>query len=64
MKVGGEKVVKTEARIIAATNQNLRTLIESGKFREDLYYRLKSWRFKLLPSGSQGGYSRARRLSS
>jgi len=41
MKVGGEKVMKTEARIIAATNQNLRALIESGKFREDLYYRLK-----------------------
>jgi DNA-binding NtrC family response regulator len=41
MKVGGEKVLKTEARIIAATNQNLRTLIESGRFREDLYYRLK-----------------------
>lgn len=41
MKVGGEKVLKTEARIIAATNQNLRTLIQSGKFREDLYYRLK-----------------------
>jgi len=41
MKVGGEKVLKTEARIIAATNQNLKTLIENGKFREDLYYRLK-----------------------
>jgi DNA-binding NtrC family response regulator len=41
MKVGGEKVLKTEARIIAATNQNLRILIERGKFREDLYYRLK-----------------------
>ncbi|MCX6558942.1 MAG: sigma-54 dependent transcriptional regulator [Candidatus Aminicenantes bacterium] len=41
MKVGGEKVLKTEARIIAATNQSLRGLIESGKFREDLYYRLK-----------------------
>ena len=41
MKVGGEKVLKTEARIIAATNQNLRALIESGRFREDLYYRLK-----------------------
>jgi len=41
MKVGGEKILKTEARIIAATNQSLRTLIESGKFREDLYYRLK-----------------------
>ena len=41
MKVGGEKILKTEARIIAATNQSLRGLIESGKFREDLYYRLK-----------------------
>ena len=41
MKVGGEKVMKTEARIIAATNQSLRALIEGGKFREDLYYRLK-----------------------
>jgi len=41
MKVGGEKVLKTEARIIAATNQNLRALIEKGRFREDLYYRLK-----------------------
>ncbi len=41
MKVGGEKVLKTEARIIAATNHSLRTLIEGGKFREDLYYRLK-----------------------
>jgi two-component system response regulator AtoC len=41
MKVGGEKVLKTEARIIAATNQNLNGLIERGKFREDLYYRLK-----------------------
>jgi len=41
MKVGGEKVLKTEARITAATNQNLPSLIEKGRFREDLYYRLK-----------------------
>jgi two-component system response regulator AtoC len=41
MKVGGEKVLKTEARIIAATNQNLKALIDKGRFREDLYYRLK-----------------------
>jgi two-component system response regulator AtoC len=41
MKVGGEKVLKTEARIIAATNQNLMALIEKGRFREDLFYRLK-----------------------
>jgi DNA-binding NtrC family response regulator len=41
MKVGGEKVLKTEARIIAATNHDLKALIEGGRFREDLYYRLK-----------------------
>ncbi|MCU0244807.1 MAG: sigma-54 dependent transcriptional regulator, partial [Acidobacteria bacterium] len=41
MKVGGEKVLKTEARIIAATNQNLKALIDKGRFREDLFYRLK-----------------------
>lgn len=41
MKVGGEKVLKTEARIIAATNKQLKSLVEEGHFREDLYYRLK-----------------------
>jgi len=41
MKVGGEKVLKTEARIIAATNHDLKTLIAKGQFREDLFYRLK-----------------------
>lgn len=39
--VGGEKSIKTCARIIAATNKNLEKLMESGLFREDLYYRLK-----------------------
>lgn len=41
MKVGGEKILKTEARIIAATNHDLKSLIEKCRFREDLYYRLK-----------------------
>jgi DNA-binding NtrC family response regulator len=49
MKVGGERVLKTEARIIAATNQNLRALIEKGRFREDLYYRLKVVEIMLPP---------------
>ena len=49
MKVGGEKILKTEARIIAATNQNLESLIEKGKFREDLYYRLKVVEITLPP---------------
>jgi two-component system response regulator AtoC len=41
MKVGGERVLKTEARIIAATNKDLELQVEKGNFREDLYYRLK-----------------------
>jgi len=49
MKVGGEKVLKTEARIIAASNQNLADLIEKGRFREDLFYRLKVVEISLPP---------------
>ena len=39
-RVGGSSTIKTNARIIAATNADLEKKIEEGKFREDLYYRL------------------------
>ncbi|MDI6786475.1 MAG: sigma-54 dependent transcriptional regulator [bacterium] len=39
-RVGGVKLIKTNAQIISATNANLKKAIEEGKFREDLYYRL------------------------
>jgi transcriptional regulator with PAS, ATPase and Fis domain len=39
-KVGGEQSIKINARIIAATNQELSNLVSKGKFREDLFYRL------------------------
>jgi two-component system response regulator AtoC len=39
--VGGEMVRKTEARVIAATHQDLEALVEEGGFREDLYFRLR-----------------------
>jgi two-component system response regulator AtoC len=38
--VGGENLIPLKARIIAATNKNLQNIVEQGKFREDLYYRL------------------------
>ncbi|MDG1429887.1 MAG: sigma-54 dependent transcriptional regulator [Crocinitomicaceae bacterium] len=39
-RVGGEKDIKVNARIVAATNKNLREEIDKGNFREDLYHRL------------------------
>ncbi|MCH2228802.1 MAG: sigma-54 dependent transcriptional regulator [Crocinitomicaceae bacterium] len=39
-RVGGEKDIKVNARVIAATNKNLRNEIDEGNFREDLYHRL------------------------
>ena len=42
IRVGSSKVIKTNVRIIAATNVNLTDAIQHGKFREDLYYRLNS----------------------
>jgi two-component system response regulator AtoC len=46
-KVGGEQPIPMKARIIAATNRNLEELIKQGKFREDLYYRLKVFTINL-----------------
>ncbi len=48
-KVGGETPIPMKARIIAATNRNLESMIEQGKFREDLYYRLKVFTISLPP---------------
>lgn len=39
-RVGGSQTLKSDVRIIAATNQNLEEMIKSGEFREDLYYRI------------------------
>ncbi len=42
IKVGSSKVIKTNVRVVAATNVNIPDAIQKGKFREDLYYRLNS----------------------
>jgi len=47
--VGGEKTIKVDVRVIAATNVNLKTAVNEKKFREDLYYRLNLFRIQIPP---------------
>jgi DNA-binding NtrC family response regulator len=49
LKVGSSKVQKTDVRIIAATNKDLLDLSQTGRFREDLYYRLSTVPIKVPP---------------
>ena len=48
-RVGGEKVIKVDVRVIAATNKNLQELKTQGLFREDLYYRLNVVSLEIPP---------------
>jgi Nif-specific regulatory protein len=48
-RVGGSRVLKVDVRVISATNQDLKKLIEKGQFRNDLYYRLNAMRIHLPP---------------
>lgn len=49
MRVGGEQPISIDVRVVAATNQNLRQLVELGDFRRDLYYRLNVLSIQLPP---------------
>lgn len=49
IRVGASKPIKTNVRVVAATNENMQRAIASGKFREDLYYRLNSIPIYLPP---------------
>jgi DNA-binding NtrC family response regulator len=42
IKVGSSKILKTDVRVVAATNQDMKQAIREGRFREDLYYRLNT----------------------
>ena len=48
-RVGGDKPIKVDVRILAATHQSLESLVASGTFREDLYYRLNVIRIDVPP---------------
>lgn len=47
IRVGSSKVLKTDVRVVAATNINLRNAVADGRFREDLYYRLNTVPIKI-----------------
>lgn len=49
MRVGGNQIIKVDVRIIAASNQDLYELVQKGKFRKDLYYRLNTLQLELPP---------------
>lgn len=48
-RLGGTRVLRTDARIVAATNRDLQRAITNGQFREDLYYRLNVFAIRLPP---------------
>ena len=48
-RVGGNRTIKLDIRIVAATNRNLAEYVKEGKFREDLYYRLQGFLIKMPP---------------
>lgn len=53
IRVGSSKVIKTNVRVVAATNENMQQAIHSGKFREDLFYRLSTVPIFLPPLRSR-----------
>ncbi len=54
IRVGGQDIRKTNVRIVAATNVNMRKAISEGRFREDLYYRLNTIPIQIPPLRDRG----------
>ncbi|HEY9551574.1 MAG TPA: sigma-54 dependent transcriptional regulator [Prevotella sp.] len=54
IRVGGQKIMKTDVRIVAATNVNMQKAISEGRFREDLYYRLNTIPVMMPPLRERG----------
>jgi two-component system NtrC family response regulator len=53
-RVGGRQEIQVDTRLVAATNADLKELINNGKFREDLYFRLAVVTIRLLPLRERG----------
>jgi two-component system nitrogen regulation response regulator GlnG len=53
-RLGGNETIQTDVRVLAATNHNLEQLVEQGRFRTDLYYRLKVLTIQLPPLRERG----------
>ena len=53
-RVGGNKEIQLDVRVVAATNKNLPQMVKDGKFREDLYYRLSGFPVHLPPLRDRG----------
>lgn len=54
IRVGGQEIRKTDVRIVAATNVNMRKAVSEGRFREDLYYRLNTIPIQMPPLRERG----------
>jgi nitrogen regulation protein NR(I) len=53
-RVGGSETIRTDVRVIAATNRDLEKMVEEGDFRADLYYRLNGFTIQLPPLRERG----------
>jgi len=54
-RIGGHRTIKADVRLIAATNENLLEAVESGRFREDLFYRLEVFQISIPPLRERPG---------